>query len=313
MANDVKTNPPAKATLVVLTYNHEAFIRPCIASALAQDYGALEIIIWDNCSTDRTVEIIDELLAAYDGPHQITFHKSDKNHFPGFAPQNQMFREAKGRYIAILSGDDAMMPNRVSRTVEAFEASGAGAVACSTIDIDEEGRQVGLRDRMTEGRGFTYFSTAADFIRLMGSAVAYGPGIAFRRDVYSRFGKLREGSRNADVNIAFRGALLGGNFYIREPLVYRRLHADNIDMSEKMKKAASEEDLLLLQERSVSNRTANLMAMRDDLLALTRKSPEQTANELAALLPSLDDWIIKTTRRWVRTRKELMLRGIGIV
>ena len=62
--------PPAlpKLSYVLLSHNREKYIRQAIESAFAQDYeGELEYIFSDDCSTDRTYEIIKECVAAYKG------------------------------------------------------------------------------------------------------------------------------------------------------------------------------------------------------------------------------------------------------
>jgi len=53
---EAKQNLP-KVTIMIATYNQERFIGEAIESAMAQDYPNLEIVVCDDCSTDRTYEI----------------------------------------------------------------------------------------------------------------------------------------------------------------------------------------------------------------------------------------------------------------
>ena len=48
------TTEPPRVTLAVIAYNQERFIREAIEGAFAQTYQPLEIILSDDCSSDRT-------------------------------------------------------------------------------------------------------------------------------------------------------------------------------------------------------------------------------------------------------------------
>lgn len=61
-----------KISYVLLSHNREKYIRAALESAFAQDYeGELEYIISDDCSTDRTFEIIQECVANYKGGRRV--------------------------------------------------------------------------------------------------------------------------------------------------------------------------------------------------------------------------------------------------
>ena len=93
-----------KVTVLVMTYNHEKFIEQALGSALMQktnfDY---EILISEDCSTDRTREIVVEFQKAH--PDKIRLLLSEQN-----VHSNQVvvrgIQAARGEYIAMLDGDD---------------------------------------------------------------------------------------------------------------------------------------------------------------------------------------------------------------
>ena len=69
-----------KLSYVLLSHNREKYIRTAIESALAQDYeGELEYIFSDDCSTDRTFEIIKECVAAYMGNRRVVVTQTPSN------------------------------------------------------------------------------------------------------------------------------------------------------------------------------------------------------------------------------------------
>ncbi|MCK5536618.1 MAG: glycosyltransferase, partial [Bacteroidales bacterium] len=57
-------------SFTLFAYNQEKYIQEAVEGALSQTYSPLEIVISDDCSTDRTFEIIKELTEDYSGPHK---------------------------------------------------------------------------------------------------------------------------------------------------------------------------------------------------------------------------------------------------
>ena len=91
-------------SVVVITYNHEKYLRKCLDSILMQEVDFdFEIIIGDDCSPDSTADIINDYHERYPDIVRPTL----RSHNVG-ATRNQYdcFLQAKGKYIAILDGDD---------------------------------------------------------------------------------------------------------------------------------------------------------------------------------------------------------------
>jgi len=97
-------NKQIDVSVAILTYYHEEYIRAALDSVLSQktDY-TYEIVVGDDCSKDRTREILQEYYERY--PDIITLVFNDTN--LGISGNNYNVRTyCKGRYIATLSGDD---------------------------------------------------------------------------------------------------------------------------------------------------------------------------------------------------------------
>ncbi|HYG27035.1 MAG TPA: glycosyltransferase family A protein, partial [Caulobacteraceae bacterium] len=104
------------ATFILFAYNQERFVREAIAAALAQDYEPLEIILSDDCSSDRTFDFMQEMAAGYRGPHSVRAARTSRNlgvtqHVLGRG------REARGEIVVVAAGDDISKPHRTSRIV----------------------------------------------------------------------------------------------------------------------------------------------------------------------------------------------------
>ena len=105
-----------KVSIITATYNCEGSIEQTTSSILAQDYANLEQVVIDNCSTDRTTEL---LRALHQDPARLVFiAEPDRGISDAF---NKGIAAATGEIIAILNSDDLYAHERVlSRVVEAF-------------------------------------------------------------------------------------------------------------------------------------------------------------------------------------------------
>ena len=102
------------------TYNHEHFIAQAIDSVLAQDYSNWELIIGDDASIDKTYVIIEQYEKKY--PEKIKPFRNEIN--LGITKNfNKILSKCSGKYIAIASGDDILLPNKLSSQVKLMESN----------------------------------------------------------------------------------------------------------------------------------------------------------------------------------------------
>lgn len=92
-------------SIITPTYNHENYIAACIDSVLAQTFPDWEMIIVDDASSDRTPAIVREY-GKKDGRIRFCPHPSNwgKNHLADI--YNEALGVARGKYVAVLEGDD---------------------------------------------------------------------------------------------------------------------------------------------------------------------------------------------------------------
>jgi glycosyltransferase involved in cell wall biosynthesis len=103
----------------MITYNQEEYIADALHSALAQDYPELEIIISDDCSSDRTFAIASEIAANYRGPHKIILHRNDRNLGIG-GNFYKAYTLSSGEWLFMAAGDDISLPKRCRVVAEAI-------------------------------------------------------------------------------------------------------------------------------------------------------------------------------------------------
>jgi len=93
-------------SVIMPVYNGEKFIAEAVDNILEQNYPALEIIVVDDGSTDRTPQIIENLKA------DIRYFRYDTNEGPASA-RNRGIRDASGEYIVFLDVDDLWPENNL--------------------------------------------------------------------------------------------------------------------------------------------------------------------------------------------------------
>lgn len=102
-------------TVLLPVFNVELYIKECINSVLNQTIQDFEIIVIDDCSTDATLTIISSFKDS-----RIRIIKKEKN--KGLIDSlNIGFKEAKGKYIARMDGDDINELDRFEKQITILE------------------------------------------------------------------------------------------------------------------------------------------------------------------------------------------------
>ena len=130
LRNEIASFGHPMVTIGVTCFNAQDTIGRALASALAQDWPNLEVVIVDDASTDGSLRIINAAIAC-DPRARLVCHSCNKG--PG-GTRNTILAEANGEFVAFFDDDDEALPNRISaqvRTLASYEMrSGAKLVAC---------------------------------------------------------------------------------------------------------------------------------------------------------------------------------------
>lgn len=211
----------SSVSYLLFAYNQERFIAAALKSAFDQTYDLMEIIVTDDCSTDGTAFLIEQAIAAYDGPKAIRFIRNAANVGVGSAINNAI-SAALGDLIVMAAGDDISMPDRTSTVVDAFTDPAVYLAFSKAEIIGEDGVPRGVFHRMKgEARTLLNFARSPN----MGTL---GATNAFRRDIFEVFGPLDPEIVFEDRVLPFRAAMLGKVSYIDATLVHYRQHDANI-------------------------------------------------------------------------------------
>lgn len=203
-------------TFALFAYNQEKYIREAVEGALSQDYENLEIILSDDCSTDGTSNIIEELASAYSGPHVLRSNRNEKN--LGLAEHiNRVMSLASGELIVVAAGDDISFPSRVSTLVSCWlETRKSVDFLCSDyMAIEKNSRQVG------QGSGCKPQNLILERMAAHGYGVL-GATAAWTSRLWESFDPLPASLVHEDQVMPFRANLKRGIKYVNLPLVKYR-------------------------------------------------------------------------------------------
>lgn len=108
-------------SILIPCYNHEKFVSDCLDSILDQTYGKFEVIICDDCSSDRTVEVVKEQATRF-VEKGIHFLLMESRQNQGITKNiNRMLEEASGEFIKIIASDDMLTGTYLSEMVSLLE------------------------------------------------------------------------------------------------------------------------------------------------------------------------------------------------
>lgn len=218
-----------EVSVVIPSYNHAGYIAEAVNSVLNQSLPDLELIVVDDGSTDRSLEV----LAGFSDPRLRVSPQANQG---AHAAINRGLREASGRYLSILNSDDAYTPERLEKALAVFnERPEVGLVGSYIEIVNSEGQSLGIKHGYADcppwllevpQRSFragsdlraallteNYWSTTSNFV--------------FSRTCFERVGEFRPLRYAHDWDFALRVARFAPLVLLPEPLVRYRLHASN--------------------------------------------------------------------------------------
>jgi glycosyltransferase involved in cell wall biosynthesis len=109
-----EADPAPTISVVIPAYNEERYIAEALDAVLAQTRPALEIIVVDDGSTDRTVEVVDGYR------DRVRLLRQENRGCPGAFDTG--FREAQGEYVALCPADDVWEPRKLEWQQDVLDA-----------------------------------------------------------------------------------------------------------------------------------------------------------------------------------------------
>lgn len=205
-------NPPL-ISVIMSVYNEEQYVEKSIRSILKQTEQDFEIIIFDDCSTDATPDLIE-------GMHddRIRLYRNTEN--CGLTRNlNKGLKLAEGKYIARMDGDDFSLPARFEKQIKYLEEhQDVMLISCWTQNFGASFLYAKLKENSQELK-----------VRMLVRPVFAHPGFMMRRELIEKGYYYDETFRTAqDYDFASRVAEKFQIGMVQEVLLYYRVHEKQI-------------------------------------------------------------------------------------
>lgn len=129
-----------KVSVIMPVHNDQDYIKCAINSVLRQTHSNLELIIVDDFSNDKTLEVIE----SFSDPRLKVY--TFKQNLGAAAARNEALKNAKGDYVAFLDGDDYWLPNKLETQLN-FMSENSCSFCCSQYYIiSKDDRKLFLMD-----------------------------------------------------------------------------------------------------------------------------------------------------------------------
>jgi glycosyltransferase involved in cell wall biosynthesis len=219
-------------TFVVPSYQLAHFLPECVHSILAQTYQDFEILILDDCSTDRTPEVAQALRDP-----RVKYIRNEVNlgHLRNY---NKGIGLAQGKYVWLISADDCIRrPYALERYVSLMEEHPeVGYVFCSAVGLQnaqETGlldySSIGDRDTILDGREFL-------LTKLLGTGCIVAPTVMVRKECYEKISVYAlDMPHQGDIYLWCLFALRYNVAFFSEPMVSYRRHDMGMEVTLKRK------------------------------------------------------------------------------
>ena len=209
----------------VLAYNQESFIGECVRSALAQDYGRMEIILSDDGSSDRTYEIIKEIVSKYQGGHNVIINRNENNLGIIRHVNKVVYELAHGEIVVLMAGDDVSVVTRTSDSVKMLKDTGLSSLTMN-LDYIGSGSEELNRTLYKPNDKFELFYLS-NYLEDSNFFVC-GSSRVITRELLDFFGPFNDDAETEDTTFTLRALLFGGIVISNKIGVHYRVHENNI-------------------------------------------------------------------------------------
>ena len=204
-----------KISVIINFYNGEKYLRQCLKSVLNQDYKNLEVILWDNCSSDNSKEIVksheDKRIKYFLNKKKETLYKA----------RNQAILETSGELIAFLDCDDWWEKNYISSRASLFSDSYYDYYYSNTNLYYEKKKYTKIYKKYELPEGIIFDQLSKDYFIIIS-------GVIFKKKLFSEFG-LFDDTFNVigDYDFIMKISKFCNGHGNNLPLINYRIHDEN--------------------------------------------------------------------------------------
>ncbi|WP_428026062.1 glycosyltransferase family 2 protein [Arcobacter sp.] len=222
--------PEPLVSIITPMYNAEQYIQETIQSVLNQSYKNWEMIIVNNCSTDRSSEIVNSI-----DENRIRLIDLEYNSGGPARPRNVGVENAKGEYIAFLDSDDVWLPQKLEKQITFLEDN-KDVDICHTLAniIDEKSIYQGFFNNQKSYNILKYIISSKNILFYTNNININS--VLMRIDKSIKFNDEKTMIAVEDWGYWIENQSQGKNIQLlKDILVNYRIHSDSITSKDKSK------------------------------------------------------------------------------
>ena len=215
-----------KFSVVIPLYNKEEFIENSLNSVLSQTFQDFEIIIIDDCSTDRSLSMVKQFT---DKRIKIIEHPKNKGLS---ASRNTGIKTANAEYIAFLDADDLWKPGFLEKIEFLIENYPQASLFATKYDVLLKNNKI--LEHQFQINGFTNHGIVSNFFgNNLNQSIFYPSCLCVQKKVFDAIGLYNESiNYSEDVDFNIRSQAEFKFAYSEEALVtYLRVSGNQITQS----------------------------------------------------------------------------------
>lgn len=230
-----------EVSIILLNYNYERYLSNSIDSVLSQTYPDFELIIVDDGSTDRSLEILQRYVKE-DKRIQLITHNQNKGILESV--RNGIDR-AQGKYCHFLSSDDMYLPHFLEKTLHFLRKNPQLGMCCSDYGyfLDQQ-QEILLTQKLLEHAGEPLIFSSSIIANIFRKTNFWIPGhtCVAKRDLLKQYGFFNACLHSRmDWFLLHTIALFEGIGYIPETLSAMRHHKNSYSVSCNKNKSIEQE------------------------------------------------------------------------
>ena len=204
-------------SVIINTHNDAEYLNKSIKSVLDQNYKNLELIIWDNASTDNTKEIVNNFK-----DKRLKYFYSE-NFDSLYAARNKALKISAGNYITFLDSDDIFTQNSLRSRIETLNKS--NLLACySNLFISKNFKKKKIYYNKKQKSGNIFYNALIDYKFCFLSFM-------FKKEIFEKFNFDPKYSIIGDFDFILRVSKKINFAYCDHPVGIYNIHSNNFTNS----------------------------------------------------------------------------------
>lgn len=167
-------------SIIMAAYNAEKTIEQAINSVLRQTYTDFELLVVNDCSKDRTVELVKSIAAT---DSRVRLISNVKNSGVSYTRKHGL-EEAQGAWIAILDSDDAWAPEKLEKQIALQKKMNADLLFTGSAFMDSDGQPIDW---------YLHAPAEVTYRQLLKQNVLSNSSALVRKELYAKYYAIGDG------------------------------------------------------------------------------------------------------------------------